>query len=314
MDERRFEALDGRGVLSLSGPDAVTFLQGLLSNDVTRVSAERAIYAALLTAQGKFLHDMVIVSLGDRLLLDCEGGRRDDLFRRLRMYRLRSKVEIEDVTERMAVFALTGASTPEALGLLGSAGVARAFGDGVVCVDPRLAALGARAILPRDGAPALLEAAGFAPAGPGAYERLRLGLGVPDGSRDLVVEKATLLESGIEDLNGIDWKKGCYVGQELTARTKYRGLVRKRMFPVAVEGAPPEPGTPVLYDGKDAGTLCSAGDGRAIALLRLEYLDRAEAEGGALTAGAATLRPDRPAWMTLPRKDRGPEGAADAPE
>lgn len=301
MGDRIYVPLEGRGILALSGPETVGFLQGLVSNDVARVVPERTVYATLLTAQGKFLHEMMLVRQGERLLVDCEAGRRADLFRRLRMYRLRSKVEIVDLTEALAVFALPGEPALQALGFPAEAGTARAFGEGVAFVDPRLAALGARAILPRESGAAALAAAGFAPAGPEAYDRLRLTLGVPDGSRDLVVEKATLMESGIEDLNGIDWKKGCYVGQELTARTKYRGLVRKRLFPVAVEGPLPEPGTPVLYDGKDAGTLCSGRDGRALALLRLEYLDRAAAEGGDLKAGEATLRPERPSWMTLAR-------------
>jgi len=160
-----------------------------------------------------------------------------------------------------------------------------------VLVDPRLAALGARAILDRSGIARLeLEEADFA-----VYDRHRLALGVPDGSRDLVPEKSILLEAGFDELNGVDWQKGCYVGQELTARTKYRGLIKKRLFPVRIDGPPPEPGTIVRSDGKDAGEIRSTRDGLGLALLRLE----AVAANGGLNAQGANLKPLRPDWMRI---------------
>jgi hypothetical protein len=124
---------------------------------------------------------------------------------------------------------------------------------------------------------------------------LRLTLGVPDGSRDLVVEKSILLESGFDELNGVDWQKGCYIGQELTARTKYRGLIKKRLLPVTIAGPLPAPGTPVLLGTEDAGEMRSASDGMGLALLRLEALGAASAEKP-LTAGQARLTPRRPDW------------------
>ena len=127
---------------------------------------------------------------------------------------------------------------------------------------------------------------------------MRLALGVPDGSRDLAVEKALLLEAGFDELNGIDWQKGCYIGQELTARTKYRALVKKRLLPVAVEGALPPPGTPVMLGDEEAGELRSGRDGQALALLRLDAVEKAKA-GVALTAGGARLTPRMPDWMKV---------------
>ncbi len=125
---------------------------------------------------------------------------------------------------------------------------------------------------------------------------MRLALGVPDGSRDLAVEKALLVESGFDELNGIDWQKGCYIGQEITARMKYRGLAKKRLVPVAVEGALPPPDTPVLLGDEEAGELRSGRDGMALALLRLELIEKAAATGATLSAGAAKLTPHKPAW------------------
>lgn len=292
----QFATLPSRALLCVTGPEARPFLQGLISNDIGKVSDGRAIHAALLTAQGKYLHDFFIAARGDgALLLDCEAARRDDLRKRLTIYRLRSKVTV-DALDGWGVFAAWGEGTLSTLKLGAESGAAAHLGDGVAFVDPRLAALGARALLPGDGAGAL-AAAGFAPADADAYDRWRLSHGVADGSRDLEPEKSILLESNFEELNGVDFDKGCYVGQELTARTKYRGLVKRKLVPVEISGTAPEPGTPILLDGKDAGTMRSARDGHGLALLRLEALD-----GGALIAGDARLCPRLPGWMHLPAK------------
>lgn len=285
--------LDARALLAVSGEEAVPFLQGLVSNDVERAAKGTPIHAALLTAQGKFLHEFFVVPQGDALLLDVEATRRDDLRRRLTLYRLRAKVQIANA-DAHAVWALWGEDAGARLGM--NDGIAVLDGGGIAYADPRLAALGARAILPAGASPAGL---GFAEASAEDYDRWRLAHGVPDGSRDLEIEKSILLESNFEELNGIDFAKGCYVGQELTARTKYRGLVKKRLFPVTIEGAMPAPGTPVTANGQDAGTMRSANGGRGLALLRLEAALDAMAGKAALDAAGARLTPETPAWMRL---------------
>ena len=284
---------EDRGLLRISGPDARAFLQGLVSNDVTRATAARAIHAALLTPQGKYLHDFFVVEHEGALCLDGEAARLADLQRRLSLYKLRSKVVIEPAPG-LAVALLYGDDALARLGLPPEPGTARAIAAAgatvLAYVDPRLAALGARAILSRDAASAILAGLGFAAGTPAGYDRLRLAAGVPDGSRDLPVEKAILLENGFDELNGVDWKKGCYMGQELTARTKYRGLVRKRLLPVTIDGPPPPPGTPVMQGDREAGEMRSAEGDRGLALLRLDSLD------GELRAGDARLTPHRPDW------------------
>lgn len=295
-----FVLLDDRGVLAVAGEDRVSFLQGLTSNDIRKAAADRVLFSAFLTPQGKYLHDFFIVSRDGALLLECEAARRDDLLRRLRMYKLRSKVVLSDETGAWVAAAAFGEGALAALGLAAEAavpGVARPFAGGFAYVDPRLAVLGARLLLPREGAAEALAAAGLAPAAVADYDRLRLDLGVPDGSRDLAVEKAILLESNFDDLNAIAWDKGCYMGQELTARTRYRGLVKKRLVPVAVDGPLPEPGTPVTNAaGRDLGEMRSGRDGRGLALLRLDALAEA-AEAGPLTAGGSTVTPRKPGWV-----------------
>jgi folate-binding protein YgfZ len=272
-----------RALISVAGADRVAFLQGLVSNDVAKASAGRALYAAFLTAQGKYLHDIFIAAIGERLLIECEAARRPDLLRRLSMYKLRSQVALSE-ENGLAVGLYFGEGALSALGLPATSGQARAEQSGVVFVDPRLAALGARAYLPASALQP--ETATTA-----TYDRLRISLGVPDGSRDLPVEKAILLENGFDELNAIDWDKGCYMGQELTARTRYRGLVRKRLMPVTIEGPAPAFGAPLLLGEKEAGEMRSANGELGLALVRLEALGQ-----GALTSGATRLTPVKPDW------------------
>lgn len=280
--------LEDRGVLAIGGPDRASFLQGLVSNDAAKISPQRAIYAALLTAQGKYLHDFMLVEIDGTIWLDGEAARLADLKRRLTMYRLRSKVTIDERPD-LAVTAIHGGD------VLGEPGAAEPLGDGVVFIDPRLAALGARAILPHEQMGDTLRDKGATQGDFAEYDRLRLELGVPDGSRDLVLDKSILLESGFEELHGVDWEKGCYIGQELTARTKYRGLIKKRLFPVRIDGPAPEAGTIVTLDGQEAGEMRSSRDGTGLALLRLEAVGK-----NRLMAGDACIVPTMPAWMRLP--------------
>jgi len=290
MAQGNFTILDDRGILAVSGPDRRSFLQGLVSNDVEKVAPSRAVYAALLTAQGKYLHDFIMVEVGEAIWLDAEAARLGDLRRRLSLYRLRAKVELAERPD-LAVAAVFGEGALAALGLSSNPGEARPLEGGVVVADPRLADLGARLIIDRAGLAHL--GLDFGRADFAAYDRHRLALGVPDGSRDLVLDKSILLEAGFDELHGVDWQKGCYIGQELTARTKYRGLIKKRLFPVHINGPAPAPGTMVTANDRDAGEVRSSRDGQGLALLRLDAVDA----GLPLVAGAATLVPLRPDWM-----------------
>ena len=286
MSDLRFSLLPYRSVIAVGGPDRVEFLQGLISNDVTKVAGERAVWAALLTPQGRFLNDMFVVDGGhETLLLETERERAPALAKKLAMYKLRSRVTVEDRSAALEVAVAFGSDAARALGIDG----ATSF------VDPRLATLGVRVIAPSGSAARLLQSRGFSAAPLDSYDALRLALGVPDGSRDLPVEKALLLESGFDELNGVDWQKGCYMGQELTARTKYRGLVKKRLFPVRIDGALPAPGTPVHKDGEEVVEVRSGAGQRAIAMLRIDA-----ARSGTLTAGGANIVADIPGWMRLP--------------
>lgn len=294
MPELTHALLPERGAIALTGEEAVKFLQGLISNDVEKVAPARAIYATLLSPQGRFLFDFFVAHRHGGLLVDCEAARAAELAKKLTLYKLRSKVAVENLTGQQTVAVAWGEGAAAAFGLTAEAGAAAVVDDVTAYVDPRLPALGVRLAGPQEEVARLLLGKGQAVA-PELWHRHRLSLGVPDGSRDVPVDKGFLLEHNFEELNAIDFKKGCYVGQELTARTKYRGLVRKRLFKVAVDGPLPAPGTPVLRGDHEAGVVYSGIDGTALALLRLEDVETGEA----LTAGDAKLTPMKPDYAAF---------------
>lgn len=282
-----------RALVAVRGEDRIGFLQGLVSNDMLKVQRGDAVWAAFLTPQGKFLHEFFAVPHADTVLLDCERARRADLVTRLSRYKLRAKVSIaEDDTLTPGVAWDDGASA--AFKMSGAPSSVGSHGAGVVYADPRAAAMGLRWALHADQVDGL-EKLGFTRTTPDAYDALRFDVGVPDGSRDMEIEKALLLENGFEELHGVDFEKGCYIGQELTARTHYRALIKKRLMPVGIEGPAPAPGTPLTVDGLEAGEMKSAAGNRGLALVKIDAWRKA----GAFDATGARITPRQPDWMKI---------------
>jgi len=274
---------DKRAALRLGGRDARDWLQGLVSNDIHRLSRDNAVYAALLTPQGKYLFDFILVEGADgAILLDVVADRAAALTQRLAMYRLRRDVTITDVSGQTQVALVWSGQTGG-----GQTGGARPSAPGALVVaDPRDAALGWR-VYAQDAAEAL-ALAGAETAPRDAYDALRVAVGAPESGVELIPDDSYILEAGFERLNGVDFRKGCYVGQEVTARMRHKTDLRKGLVRVRVEGAPPPPGTPVTTaDGKPAGALFTVIDGAGLAHLRF---DRA---AGPLRAGdARVIAPD----------------------
>jgi hypothetical protein len=245
------EAAQGRRVWRISGADRMRFLQGLVTNDVRKL--ERGpVYAAMLTPQGKYLADFLLVPDGETILLDVDAGLSEGLARRLALYRLRADVRIEP----------TGLCVTRGLGEAPPGAVA----------DPRHASLGWRLYGPTPGGAPRID-----------WDGIRVANCIPETGIELIPDQTYILEAGFERLNGVDHRKGCYVGQEVTARMKHKTELRKGLVTVEVEG-PAEPGAPITADGKAAGVLHTRSGNRAIAWLRF---DRAT---GALRAGEATVR------------------------
>lgn len=289
--------LPHRGVLEIGGPDARSFLQGLVTNDLGRLGPERAIWAALLTPQGRCLAEFALVQDGERILLETERTGLEPLARRLALYRLRAAVTIEDRSPAWTVCAIPDPRAATRFGLPIERGACRRLDEALVFLDPRLVELGLRALVPADGLAGFLERHGLRAADLALWERHRIALGVPEGAVDLPPEKALAVESGFLELDLVSLAKGCFVGQELTARMAHRGLVRRRLVPVRVEGPLPAPGTLVRRDGREVGELRGGWGDRALALLRLEALD-----GGPLEADGSWLTPESPHWFQIGEK------------
>ncbi|GGL79329.1 CAF17-like 4Fe-4S cluster assembly/insertion protein YgfZ [Wenxinia marina] len=239
-----------RTIIAVSGEDRVEFLQNLVTNDVRRAEPGGIVYAALLTPQGKYIADFFVVGEAERLLIDVDAALAPDLMQRLTMYKLRAKVALEETELR--VRRGTGPAPDGAL------------------PDPRHTALGWRLYGAEGGDDGT------------DWDALRVEHLVPEAGVELTPD-SYILEAGFERLHGVDFRKGCYVGQEVTARMKHKTELRKGLAAVTVEG-PAGTGTPIEADGKEAGTLLTRAGDRAIAWLRY---DRAEGE---MRAGEATVR------------------------
>lgn len=270
--------LEDRSVISIRGTDARPFLQGLISNDMEDCAPGRGIYAGLLTPQGKILFEFFVAEHEDGFLLDCATARAPDLLKRLTFYRLRAKVDLA------LAGALKVAAQWDETSHAGGAGVA-AF------PDPRLPALGVRLI-----GPAALVQGAIAAAKPGDYRAHLLRQGVPD-SGDLPPDTVFALDAGFEELSGVDFRKGCYVGQEVTSRMKHRASARRRFLIAEIDGALPPPGTRLEASGREVGTLATGAGGRALALVRLDRVDEASSAGESITALGQKVSLQRPSWL-----------------
>jgi hypothetical protein len=278
--------LPDRGVIKVAGDDARGFLHGLVSADILGLGPGAARYCALLTPQGKIIADFIVTEAaakdGGGFFLDVSRAVAITLVGRLNLYKLRAKVIVEDLSEMLGVLAAWDGT--------GSTRQGRSY------ADPRLPALGLRVMLaPHLNAAAAAEL-GATLADSGEYESHRIALGVPQGGIDFGYGDAFPHEADMDQLGGVDFTKGCYVGQEVVSRMEHRGTARSRAVPVHYDGATPEAGTAVSAGGRPVGTMGSAAAGRGVALLRLDRVAEAMTQGEPLVCGGTTLKLIKPDW------------------
>ena len=281
--------LPDRGVVKVAGDDARRFLNGLATNDIGKVAPDTPRFAALLTPQGKIIVDFIVVEApaedGGGFLLDCPRALAGELAKKLNFYKLRAKVTVEDLSETRGVMAVwNGTGTTQ---------------RGLCYPDPRLAALGMRVMLPPQHAAPAAADLGATLTDQTAYDAHRIALGVPSGGQDFAYGDAFPHEADMDQLAGVDFEKGCYVGQEVVSRVEHRNSARSRLVPVAYDGNAPDSGQPVMAGDKQVGTIGSSANGHGIALLRLDRVADALAEGMPLTAGGVVLRLVKPDWATF---------------
>jgi len=278
--------LTDRGVVKVSGEDAKTFLDGLVTCDMDKVTSQRARLGALLTPQGKILFDFMVFEappeIGGGYFLDVMKVFAPDLAKRLGFYKLRAKVAVEDKSDMLAVVAGWDAPPP-------------ADEAGLVTEDPRLAALGWRAIVAAE------DAAEFTTASAEDYHARRIALGIPEGGRDFLFGDAFPHEALMDQLHGVDFDKGCYVGQEVVSRMQHRGTARTRIVPATYEGGfAAEAGVEVTAGDKILGKTGTGARGRGLLMIRLDRAADALAAGETIRAGGIAVVLDKPEWIGFP--------------
>ncbi|MGB6535702.1 MAG: folate-binding protein [Xanthobacteraceae bacterium] len=300
----RAALLPDRSVLKVAGDNARNFLHGLVTADIRNLAAGEARFCALLTPQGKIIADFIVAEApakdGGGFFIDVAHERAGPLVEKLNLYKLRAKIIVEDLSAILGVLAAWD-------------GPRRAAqpGDsvGLGYPDPRLLALGLRVMLP----PHLFRAAagelGAAIVTADEYETHRIALGIPRGGVDFHYDDAFPHEADMDQLGGVDFEKGCYVGQEVVSRMEHRGTARTRAVPVSFEGTEPPPGSTVVAGDRQLGLIGSAAAGKAVALLRLDRVADAVARGEALMAGATPIRLIQPDWarFTVPGQRKAAE-------
>jgi len=289
--------LPDRGVIKVIGDDARKFLHGLVTADVLGVAPGTARFCALLTPQGKIIADFFVTEApqaeGGGFFLDIPRALAVMLVGKLNLYKLRAKVLIEDLTEILGVIAAWDGEN--------------ATKQGLSYADPRLAALGFRVMIPPHRAAAAASELGAALVNAEDYEAHRIALGVPHGGLDFAYGDAFPHEADMDQLGGVDFAKGCYVGQEVVSRIEHRGIARTRAVPIRYEGGAPESGAAIIAGERQVGTMGSAAHGRGIALIRLDRV--AEADSVSLTAGGVPIRLVKPDWarFTVPGQIKAAE-------
>ncbi len=264
-----YAVLMDRGVVRLSGETVRDFLQGLVTCDVRNLSAETPAYGALLTPQGKILFDFLMFTEGDGVLLDCARDQAEALLKRLKFYRLRAKIEIDDISADRMVLVTWGDAKKNGL------------------PDPRFDGLGMRSVGER-----VLETSAHM----SDWDAHRIRLGVPEGGKDYAFGDAFPHEADLDQLNGVDFKKGCFVGQEVVSRMEHRGTARSRIVPIRGEAPLPAFGAAIEADGVAIGAMGSSAGQDGLAMIRLDRAADALSLGAALTADGTPIALVQPAW------------------
>jgi hypothetical protein len=285
ISEPKMALLSDRGVVAVTGEDAGKLLHGLVTNDMALLGVSPAIHAGLLTPQGKILFDFFVVKTGRGYLLETAREKAGDLVKRLALYKLRAKVEIDDVSSQFTVAVLWG----------GADLAGKTTPPAAAFADPRLPALGWRELIPLSRSPVAGDAATIA-ATEQHYHAHRIALGVPEGGKDYAFGDTFPHEALFDQLNGVSFTKGCYVGQEVVSRMEHRGTMRKRVVPV-VAGAPlPPPGTEIKAGDVTIGTLGSVAGSRGLALMRLDRAAEFAANGIPMRAGSILMEIQLASW------------------
>ncbi len=283
--------LPQRSVITIRGEERIEFLQGLISNNAYLLKENKSIYSALLSPQGKFLHDFFLTPWQEKIFIDIASSRTNDLLARLKLYRLRSKAEFE--LDASLSVATLWEDKPENLPNLEK----MEYSDFKIYNDPRMPSMGLRIIGNKNSIMDFCQNNNYSLSNDTAYNYFRLSKGIPD-TGDMITDKSLLMEFGFEELHGVDFSKGCYIGQEVTARSKFRGQVRKSIYHVSAEFDLPEAGTAITLNDKIVGEIRTSCERIGLAIIYNEaYTDSTNNKSNFLCNGQnITVKPA--GWIT----------------
>ena len=291
--------LKDRSILSITGPDTLAFLQGIVTNDMEKLVEKKMQFSAILTPQGKYLYDFFIFSTSTDIFIDCQKDTVDALEKTLNMYRLRAKVEINNRRDAFSVFSIIRQQNEVKNSTEDQYENLNKFNEIMTSADPRLTQLGTRAIIPNKFENQIIPMHGFIEKNEIWYKHLQMSLGVADYMPNSVLRRYFPLELGFNELNAVSFTKGCYVGQEVTARMKVRNLVKKRLVPVSFQEEIPATGSNILSQGKGVGEILAVTNNQGLAMFRIEALNQALNEDRELLAENTLVKPTIPPWFNL---------------
>ena len=291
---RKVYILEDRGLLYINGDDAKEFLQNIITNNIENVSEDRSCFSVLLTPQGKYLYDFIIIKHKSGFLLDCEKKIIDDLYKKLNLYKLRSKVEILNLSNEFVVVALSYKKFLSIDKSKDELGYTLKYGEDPILLDPRNKNLGARLIINLEKLNLSLEKLELKSVNQDEYYNLSFELGIAQKNTDKLKNKLFGIECNFEELNGIDFKKGCYVGQENTARIKLKNKLSKRLFPINVINGKLHQGESIYNNKVEIGKVLIDND-YPFALIK--YLDKNFDEKVNFKTKEASININKPDWI-----------------
>ena len=285
--KNKYIVFEDRSFFEIKGEDKDTFLQGLITNDINKCTDKKSIYSAFLSPQGKFLADFFILKYENSYLFETPKLFLEELLKKLNNYKLRSKI---DIVEKQSLISLSILGSDEIFGKLDSLGSTIKIDDGYAFIDPRNKELGIKVIINKDTINFFAKKYDLIEEDINKYEEIRINNAIPDSIFDLKYNNSLILENNFDKINAISWDKGCYVGQEITARIKYRSLLKKNLLKVKILNGFVSSGDDIYFEEKLIGTITSNNKNIALAMIRLSDFDNAIKKKAILESKNAKLK------------------------
>ena len=296
MEKNEVIILEDRGFIQIKGSEAKDFLQNIVTNDIEKVTSDSTVFSSILTPQGKYLFEFFILKLKDNYLIECEKKSTTEIIKLLNFYKLRSKVDFIDLSEKYATAIISLEKFKEINGSNLSKGSTTSYGEDPIYIDPRNEKLGAKIISKLENIHLAIKKLNLKITDKEKYYSKSFELGIPQINLDKLKEKIFGIENNLDELNGIDFKKGCYVGQENTSRIKLRNKLRRRILPVKEIAGEILENDIIKYKNSEIGKIM-IDKPYSFALVKVVELDLKELTNTELMCGKSKVKILKPEWI-----------------